>query len=313
MLLKLGLKFIMNKYDYLIPIGRNCEIGIQLKRFFNFVESFPYTWCGIRDPYKFLDEASCINFHAKRSGAFFKEIPSELYEQERGNELKDLKERTYHLCNKLENIQKDNTKKKLYMLTLHSIGNDSIHDLSERVLQYIDDLNSVLGMLDTNYDLLIVISNYNLSFNIQYAPNVYIRCLKYFSPTNYVSRVELSDVEGWNNIFNDFQPVSLKIEDKKYKFDSDFSNIFFKEGYLFLYPDVAKHEYYSQHPLEHYKKWGKAEGRDNGLHPSSDIFNGEEYIRMHDIVKRNHLNPWVHYVLCGAKDGLFNGTKEKEK
>ena len=23
----------MNKYDYLIPIGRNCEIGIQLKDF----------------------------------------------------------------------------------------------------------------------------------------------------------------------------------------------------------------------------------------------------------------------------------------
>lgn len=59
----------------------------------------------------FLDEASSINFHAKRSGTFFKEISSELYEQERDNELKDLQDRTHYLCNKLENIQKDSTKK----------------------------------------------------------------------------------------------------------------------------------------------------------------------------------------------------------
>ena len=69
----------------------------------------------------FLDEASSINFHAKRAGTFFKEISSELYEQERDNELKDLQDRTHYLCNKLENIQKDSTKKNYSCYLFYSV------------------------------------------------------------------------------------------------------------------------------------------------------------------------------------------------
>ena len=40
----------MNKiYDYMVPLGRNCETGVQMRRYFNFVESFPYTWAFVKE------------------------------------------------------------------------------------------------------------------------------------------------------------------------------------------------------------------------------------------------------------------------
>ena len=77
-------------------------------------------------------------------------------------------------------------------------------------------------------------------------------------------------------LFKDSSHNVLIVQSVKFfLFSSDnlFSTIFFKEGYLIMYEDVANDPIYSKDPMKHYKDIGKKEGRDNGLHPTLDIFN----------------------------------------
>lgn len=311
------------KYDYIIPLGRNCEVAVQLKRCFNFVETFPFNWMFIRNYKSFFeilkndkimfskqlvhsrdsnmlyDEASGVNFHCHRSSSCFKGLTDEEYEKEKLIEIEELKGRMSYLLEKLHNIQSTNDKI-LYVITLPTMASESVfYDTPESVKEFAAELNSILSLTTKNYSLLIVIANYDEYYNTEIYPHVFVRSLKYFSPILRVSSVECSDFEGWNRIFEEFQPKQIKIENKKYKFSTDFSTIFFKEGYLLMYEDVAKDPIYSKNPMKHYKDIGEKEGRDNGLHPESKIFNAENYIKLYEDKHKRKLqvNPWVHYVL----------------
>ena len=59
------------------------------------------------------------------------------------------------------------------------------------------------------------------------------------------------------------------------KFFPNTNEPFFSEGYLVIYPDVKNSGISS---YKHYKKYGKKEGRDNGLNPPADLFFREGYI-----------------------------------
>lgn len=313
-------------YDYIIPLGRNCEIGIQLKRFYNFVEAFPFNWCAVNNydglceilrnshvlsenlthlvkSNMFLDKSSGLCFHGNKHASFFKTIPQELYAIECQKEKETVISRINYLFGKLKRIQ-NNENKLLYIMTVHSIGNDPIYEPNDKLIKLINSVDCSLNRYK-NYDLLVVISNHKYMFNIQYSDHIYIKSLRFFSPPFAVDRIELSDIDGWNEIFKTIN-VRNRPENKQYLFNCDFKTIFFKEGYLFLYPDVANHEYYSKHPLEHYKKFGIAENRDNGLHPSQLIFNGFKYCEVYKDINSVHINPWVHYVLYGFKEGRSN-------
>ena len=83
--------------------------------------------------------------------------------------------------------------------------------------------------------------------------------------------------------------------------------LFFADGYLEMYPDVAKA---GQDPWRHYLLAGKKEGRDNGEHPGEDIFSAEGYLKKYPDVKEAHLDPWHHYVTSGKKEGRGTGKSK---
>lgn len=86
--------------------------------------------------------------------------------------------------------------------------------------------------------------------------------------------------------------------------------VFFAEGYLQMYPDVAAS---GMDPAQHYAQYGKNEGRDNGMHPGSDLFFAEGYLQMYPDVAASGMDPWQHYVLHGKGEGRDNGLHpEKE-
>ena len=81
--------------------------------------------------------------------------------------------------------------------------------------------------------------------------------------------------------------------------------LFFKEGYIVEYPDVADVEIT---PWEHFVLYGKQEGRDNGLNPCYDLFNKEIYLKLYEDICDSDISPWCHYVLYGKKEGRYSGA-----
>lgn len=82
---------------------------------------------------------------------------------------------------------------------------------------------------------------------------------------------------------------------------------FFEDGYVFLYPDVKNLKI---SPLNHYLKYGVAEGRSNGNNPPCDKFFAEGYCLMYPDV--DPTSAWRHYVLVGFKEGRSNGLNPPE-
>ena len=81
--------------------------------------------------------------------------------------------------------------------------------------------------------------------------------------------------------------------------------LFFKEGYLAEYPDVAD---VGMDPWVHFVLYGKQEGRDNGLNPCYDLFNKEIYLKLYEDICDSDISPWCHYVLYGKKEGRYSGA-----
>jgi glycosyltransferase involved in cell wall biosynthesis len=71
-----------------------------------------------------------------------------------------------------------------------------------------------------------------------------------------------------------------------------------------MYPDVAQS---GMDPWHHYVLKGKAEGRDNGLHPNGSIFFAAGYLEMYPDAAKSGMDPWRHYVLKGKAEGRDNG------
>ena len=80
--------------------------------------------------------------------------------------------------------------------------------------------------------------------------------------------------------------------------------LFFPEGYLEMYPDIAKA---GVDPWRHYVLFGMQEGRDNGLHPTDDVFFMEGYLEMYPDASGSKTELWRNYVLVGKKEGRDNG------
>ncbi|MBR7068956.1 MAG: glycosyltransferase [Oxalobacter sp.] len=80
---------------------------------------------------------------------------------------------------------------------------------------------------------------------------------------------------------------------------------FYPEGYLLLYPDVEKS---GMNPWGHYVRFGRKEGRSNGLIPPSGRFSPEGYLLLYPDVEKSGMDPWKHYVKHGRKEGRSNGV-----
>ena len=100
----------------------------------------------------------------------------------------------------------------------------------------------------------------------------------------------------------------LKIFYYQHKFKLDKKN-FFKEGYLFLYPEVRNS---NLEPWEHFVLFGYSKGYSNGLNPPQNVFDKEVYLYLYSDVRENGCDPWVHYVTIGNKEGRL-GTSLIQK
>nr|WP_298249122.1 hypothetical protein [uncultured Halomonas sp.] len=76
------------------------------------------------------------------------------------------------------------------------------------------------------------------------------------------------------------------------------SKLFDAEWYLATYPDVKSDKKYSQAPHEHYLMYGGFEGRN----PCS-TFQSAFYLAQYPDVAAGKVNPLVHYLLHGEKEG----------
>ncbi len=223
-------------FDHIIPLGRNCEVGFQFNRCFGFLESFPYNWCYVVDQYKllevlensdilwsgdikrtssdnmYLDDASQINFHGARTPDEFNGFTETELEEEVKKEIANLKSKTAHLLDKLNEVWYTG-ESQLYILTLYLDTVDEVND-------YLAKLKVVLDRKTSNFSILAVVEK-SIKGEIDYemGNGVYIRVIDHFAPRVSVTRVDLSDAAGWNNIFSEFRPTTIRLEDKIYKFD----------------------------------------------------------------------------------------------
>lgn len=76
------------------------------------------------------------------------------------------------------------------------------------------------------------------------------------------------------------------------------SKLFDADWYLATYPDVKSAKKYSQAPHEHYLMYGGFEGRNPG-----PAFHSAFYLAHYPDVAANKINPLVHYLLHGHKEG----------
>ena len=81
--------------------------------------------------------------------------------------------------------------------------------------------------------------------------------------------------------------------------------LFFKEGYLAEYPDVAD---VGMDPWVHFVLYGKQEGRDNGHNPGLNLFNKEIYLKLYKDVCDSASDPWYHYIMYGKNEGRYSGV-----
>lgn len=242
----------MKKFDYIISLGWNCEPSFQMKLHLGFVESFPFSWCAILENESLLKvlnnkniifsgefqehpesnmwlcKVSNINFHAQRKAEDFLKFTGEELNQEKRKELEELKSKINYLFTKLENVWASE-KTQLYILT--------IRKNNKNFLEFIKNLDNLLKEKTKNYSLLIILEKEQYSNSYKDSNHIFFRYVNNFSPINDVTNLNKCDLEGWKNIFNEFQANTIKKDNKKFKFTEHFSifKIIFYQSKLIFY------------------------------------------------------------------------------
>jgi len=240
----------MKKFDYIIPLGRNCEPSFQMNIHLGFVESFPFNWCYILDNDMLLEvlnnkkllfsgeveennysnmwlcKETNISFHAQRKPKEFNKFTGDTLKKEKDIELLNLKNKLFYLFNKLEKVWNTN-KKQLYIITIDKEYTQIIH--------FVNKLKNILQSKTNNFSILIILPQNKKNNNIIDNDKIFFRYIYHFSPVHKVTDLNLCDLVGCENIFREFGVYKTKTEHKKYKFDENY-NIF----KLFYYMLIVK-------------------------------------------------------------------------
>ena len=156
-----------------------------------------------------LCKTANINFHAQRKAKDFLKFTGEELKQEKKKELEDLKDKINYLFTKLENVW-TSEKTQLYILTINKDNKNFI--------EFIQNLDNLLRYKTKNYSLLIVLSKEQYSDIYKDNDHIFFRYINNFSPTDKVTDLNYCDLEGWKNIFNEFNSNTIKTNNKKFKF-----------------------------------------------------------------------------------------------
>lgn len=219
-------------YNYIIPLGKNCEFSVNFHKHYNFVDSTLFNWSYIEDnncllmalkhPELIFEEKNEYNYqnnmwYCSKYKLYFhgRSLPSEMQTNKQTNieeDFKELKDRIKYLAEKTARIINSDDKK-LFVITLH------INDFNKDI----NDLNLIINYLSEiskNFDFLIIIEKNNLSLlsdSIQQNKNIFIRTVNNFAP--YYSIHKGFDPISWLKIFQEFKPLHIKKKTKIYKFE----------------------------------------------------------------------------------------------
>lgn len=231
----------IRRYDRFISLGLNCETSFILHKRFGSFESSLFQWASvpaehflevlknlslvysgkiIEDPKANMWKCAVTNisFHGKS-------IPQKLLD-EHGNrdkekiraELKDTMGRIRYQCEKFQIVAKS-AETKLYILGMHPYF---CPETKEECLNFIKELFAALQNIANNAALL-VITEENMRTKefaaLDNDTNFFIRFIDYFAPSDSAASFEKMDRAGYAKIYEEFHPVKLLKEEKKYKFE----------------------------------------------------------------------------------------------
>lgn len=227
------------KYDFVIPIGMNCNFSEAFLKYFRFSDSTFWNWvyaynCA-ETQIQVMDNPSIIfsqgayykdlmwncqktnlRFHGRTKHNDLLKKDGSLNEDKLQEDLKELNSRIEYLHSKTQNyINSD--KKKLFVYTLVAKNKSELPNCIESAKTW----HKYLSEKSKNFDFLIVCARqyYNTIKNsIQTEQNnIYIRKVK----SNYEKEQVLHlDIIGWADIFKEFRPKKIiKTKNKKLKYD----------------------------------------------------------------------------------------------
>ena len=231
-------------YAYILSLGKNCEFAFQFRHYFRFLESGLFDWCSVMKKDNFLDclktpeslfsegieewpdvnmwkcEKYDIAFHGRSHPQDLLNENGEPDAKLKKSELDELKSRTAYLANKFKKVLAS-PEKKLFLLTLHQSKKEEADSIS-----FILKVYEHIQQTTKNGDLLIVMEKDFRTKNIQDLekshPHLFIRTVRFFSPSNAITKINTSDYKSWAKIFREFRPKNkIKNQDKTYKYDQE--------------------------------------------------------------------------------------------
>lgn len=227
----------LKKYNHIISLGQNCEVAFQYTLSFGQIEAFPFNWAYVANVEKmltalnkpellfsgkivyhspsnmFFDEQSAVSFHGQRTPADLAKFSEQARAIEIEKEKEDTIGRVKHCFDKLFSVWASK-ESQLYIITFKEGSPVKIN-------AYVQQLKHILASKTDNFTILVVLEQKHQGFPFTKESNIYYRFLKYYSPKDKVTTVELSDRSGWKKIFEEFQPQKILPKNKLYKFEKE--------------------------------------------------------------------------------------------
>ena len=222
------------RYNHVLSLGVNCDAGFRFCQKWGFVDSTPFSWSqtfdiehlvqALRNPGKIGSEGfswhepslmwrcNCtgICFHGRMEAALNQPKPDD---ESLKADLSELVSRLNHLWSKLFSlIADDSSKAFIYRINTKEV-------LTGNANEKLDELQHTLENLGAKNYVLVIITEKKVKRLLQSSSNRTIRCVKRFNPQNLVTKANLGDPVGWNAIFTEFAPASIKKATHKFKFE----------------------------------------------------------------------------------------------
>lgn len=229
--------FKYDKYDYIVPLGYNCEIAFQFVQKYKFIDSSLFNWTysnsiknliyalnhldeilsdGIANPTPLYEcQQTHILFHGKAdfSKLIYNDGTFNLKNIE--DDKNELKLRIGYLVTKFKKMLNSDC----YILFIYKLKYSDC--LDEKINDYLFQLYDFFYKKTKKFKFVLVLNN-NMKDKVSIVkPNFIIETVNMYAPDNDVTNIEKGDRKSWNRIFKKYRlkkiPPYKKI--KKFKFE----------------------------------------------------------------------------------------------
>ena len=222
------------RFDHVLSLGVNCDVGFRFCQKWGFVDSTPFTWSqtfdidhliqAIRNPDEigaggftwheptrmWKCNATGIYFHGRMKATSDQPTPDEAMLKA---DLKELISRLEYLKKKLVAVAADDSRK-AFIYRIKS-SEAQTNDINRKL----DELQHALENLGARNYLLVIVAEKKTKGLLLPSSNREIRYVKAFNPQDRVTTATIGDPVGWNAIFTEFAPAVVKAATHKFKFE----------------------------------------------------------------------------------------------